>query len=183
MESSPELNARVHGEALDVTWAGERGARLRAELAIDHAMPVVRQLVAGEAILARNLTPEFTVVTGVRRAAHGLDYEHRWDVFWDAPLSIPGHGENPGLPRKPGEIRRGSSSFDTHACEVRQESARIQVIFPGLSLGIFAGRLQFTFYRGSNLVRMEAVAKTDEPSAAYKYSAGCGGSRPANSSV
>ena len=41
--------------------------------------------------------------------------------------------------------------------------------FPGLSMGIFSGSLRFTSYRGSNLLRMEAIAKTDEQSVAYKY--------------
>jgi hypothetical protein len=34
-------------------------------------------------------------------------------------------------------------------------------------MGIFAGSLQFTAYRSGNLLRMEAIAKTDEPSVAY----------------
>jgi len=173
--SSPGLGAHIENNTVVITWAGERGTPLSASFAIERATPVVRELAAGGAVIARNLTPEFTTVSGVRRAAHGLDYEHRWDVFWDAPLSIPGHGENPGLPRKPEEIRKGQSSFDTHSCEVRQEGARIEVSFPGLSLGIFSGRVQFTVYRGSNLVRMEAIAKTDEPSVAYKYTAGLRG--------
>jgi len=173
--ASSNLGARVDGETLQVNWAGEHGTRLRAAFAIDHAMPVVRELVVGDAVLARNLMPEFTTVSGVRREAHGLDHEHRWDVFWDAPLTIPGHGENPGLPRKPEEIRRGVSSFETYGCEVQQEGARIEVSFPGLSLGIFSGRLQFTVYQGSNLVRVEAIAKTTEPSVAYKYTAGLRG--------
>lgn len=41
--------------------------------------------------------------------------------------------------------------------------------FPGLDLGIFHGRLQYTAYRGVNLLRQEAIAETDEPSVAYKY--------------
>ena len=123
VKASPELGARVDGETLRVAWVGERGTQLRAVFGIDGAAPVVRELAVGEAVLARNLTPEFTTVSGMRRAAHGLDNEHRWDVFWDAPLTIPGGGENPGLPRKPEEIRHGSSSFNTHACEVRQEGA------------------------------------------------------------
>jgi len=172
---SRDLGTRVQNDALVVTWAGERDTHFTASFAIERAGPVVRELAADGAVIARNLTPEFTTVSGVRRPAHGLDYEHRWDVFWDAPLSIPGHGENPGLPRKPEEIRRSTSSFDAHACEVRQEGARIEVSFPGLSLGIFSGRLQFTVYRGSNLLRMEAIAKTDEPSVAYKYTAGLRG--------
>lgn len=178
--SSPGLNARVDGETLEVIWAGERGIRLRARFGIDRATPVVRELAvagtSGEWVeLAHNLTPEFTTTSGVRRAAHGLPFEHRWDVFWDAPLTIPGRGENPGLPRKPEEIRHGKSSFATHSCEVRQEGARLEVSFPGLSLGIFSGRLAFTVYEGSNLLREEAIAKTEEPSVAYKYTAGLRG--------
>ncbi len=173
--SSAALSARVENDSLEVAWTGERGSRLRAVFAIDRAAPVVRELAIEGAVLARNLTPEFTTVSGMRRAAHGLDYEHRWDVFWDAPLTIPGRGENPGLPRKPEEIHHGSSSFDTRACEVRQEGARLEISFPGLMLGTFSGRVQFTVYQGSNLVRMEAIAKTEEPSVAYKYTAGLRG--------
>ena len=47
--------------------------------------------------------------------------------------------------------------------------------FPGLSMGIFSGSLRFTSYRGSNLLRMEAIAKTDEQSVAYKYEGGLKG--------
>src|SRR5713101_6234514 len=130
--SSLTLGASIEGETLEVTWTGEQGVRLRALFGIDHAAPVVRELSAGGAVLGRNLTPEFSTVGGVRRAAHGLDYEHRWDVFWDAPLTIPGHGENPGLPRKPEEIRHSSSSFATHSCEVRQDGARLEISFSGL---------------------------------------------------
>ena len=42
-------------------------------------------------------------------------------------------------------------------------------------MGIFSGRLQFTVYRGSNLLRQEAIARTDQPSVAYKYAAGLKG--------
>jgi hypothetical protein len=42
-------------------------------------------------------------------------------------------------------------------------------------MGIFSGSLRFTSYRGSNLLRMEAIAKTDEQSVAYKYEGGLKG--------
>ena len=177
---SARLSARMEGDSLAVAWTGENGSRLRAKFGVERSTPVIRELAAahvsgGEAILGRNLIPEFTTVSGVRRAAHGLPDEHRWDVFWDAPLSIPGGGENPGLPRKPEEIRHGESTFNSHACEVRQDGSRLEISFPGLSLGIFSGRLQFTVYEGSNLLRVEAIAKTEEPSVAYKYTAGLRG--------
>jgi hypothetical protein len=172
---SPELGARMAGDDLEVSWTGERGARLRMKLGIENATPTVRQISADGRILARNLTPEFTTDSGVRRGAHGLPDEHRWDVFWDAPLTIPGAGENPNLPRKPEEIRHSKSSFRSSSCEVKRDGSRIEISFPGLELGIFSGRLQFTVYQGSNLLRQEAVAKTDEPYVAYKYTAGLRG--------
>ena len=52
---------------------------------------------------------------------------------------------------------------------MKTDGARIEVTFPGLDAGIFSGSLQYTVYRGSNLLRQEAIAKTNEPSVAYKY--------------
>jgi hypothetical protein len=42
-------------------------------------------------------------------------------------------------------------------------------------MGIFSGQLRFTVYRGTNLLRQEAIAKTEEQSVAYKYLAGMKG--------
>ncbi len=80
-----------------------------------------------------------------------------------------------GLPRKPEEIRQADATFKTTSCSVNTDGARVEVNFPGLSMGIFAGSLRFTSYRGSNLLRMEAIAKTDEQSVAYKYEGGLKG--------
>jgi hypothetical protein len=102
----------------------------------------------------------------------------KWKVFWDAPLVIPGApGTNPGLPRTPDEIRRAAATYNAGGCAVKTDGARLEVSFPGLSMGIFSGRLQFTVYRGTNLLRQEAIAKTDEPSVAYHYRAGLKGFR------
>ena len=61
------------------------------------------------------------------------------------------------------------------SCEVATNGARIEVSFPGVQLGVFEGRLQYTVYKGTNLIRQEVVAKTSEPSVAYKYDAGLKG--------
>jgi hypothetical protein len=58
---------------------------------------------------------------------------------------------------------------------VKTDGERIEVTFPGLTMGIFAGSLRFTAYRGTNLLRMDAIAKTGEDSVAYKYEAGLRG--------
>ena len=44
-----------------------------------------------------------------------------------------------------------------------------------MKLGIFDGNLRFTVYRGTNLIQMDAIARTNEPSVAYKYDAGLKG--------
>jgi hypothetical protein len=49
------------------------------------------------------------------------------------------------------------------------------VTFPGVTLGPFEGRLQYTVFKGSNLVAQEVIAKTEQPSVAYKYEAGLKG--------
>src|SRR5262249_53865169 len=136
-------------------------------------------------VLGRNLSPEFEVTSGVRRLSQqqiepltGLKIEltpevverEKWYAFWDAPLMVPGRpGTNLGLPRKPEEVRRAWAKYQASGCAVKTDGGRLELSFPGLDAGIFKGSLQFTVYRGSNLLRQEAIAKTEEPSVAYKY--------------
>src|SRR5262249_27590605 len=60
-----------------------------------------------------------------------------------------------GTPRTPSEIKRADASFHTTSCSVKTDGASLAVTFNGLSMGIFSGDLQFTVYRGTNLVRMD----------------------------
>ena len=225
------LTAAVEQDSLLVSWSGQNGADLRARYAIDGGQPVVRELAVRKAggqwtTLGRNLTPEYHVVSGVRRMADdqanplraaGIELtedvisKHRWYAFWDAPLVMPGsqemkdeaawqrsqqqpeaagggrggRGGQPrdplvpnrtlGTPRTPSEIRRADSSFHATSCSVKTDGASLIVTFPGLSMGIFSGDLQFTVYKGTNLVRMDAAATTHEEWVAYKYDAGLKG--------
>jgi hypothetical protein len=189
------LTAEASSDGVRVTWQGERGDTLRAVFAVEGGHPVVRELAARKAgaqwlTLGTGLQPEFEVKSGLRRISNqqlsplkelGLDKpeileQEKWKVFWDAPLQIPGSPRtNPGLPRKPEEVRVAKSSFRASDCSVKTDGARIEVNFTGLDLGIFSGSLRFTVYKGSNLLRQEAIAKTDEPSVAYKYHAGLRG--------
>ena len=225
------LTAAVEQDSLLVSWSGQSGDDLRARYSIDAGQPIVRELAVRKAggrwaTLGRNLTPEYHVVSGVRRMADdqanplraaGIELteevisKNRWYAFWDAPLVMPGSQEmkdeaawrrsqqppegrggsrgeaqgqqrDPlvpnrtlGTPRTPSEIRRADSSFRTASCSVKTDGASLVATFPGLSMGIFSGDLQFTVYKGTNLVRMDAAAKTNEPWVAYKYDAGLKG--------
>jgi hypothetical protein len=155
-------------------------------------------------IAGANMTPDYRVVAGFRRVTEqqlqplrqlkiditpALVESIKWDAFWDAPLNtekledtrmnaIPppdGVAGQPGLPRKPEEISRATASYDVKACEVTSKGARVVVSFPGVNLGVFAGRLEYTIYKGSNLIVQTVVAKTEMPSVAYKYEAGLKG--------
>ncbi|PYR35574.1 MAG: hypothetical protein DMF93_21510, partial [Acidobacteria bacterium] len=229
-KSAPGLTAAVEQDSLVVSWTGQNGADLRARYAIDGGQPEVREIAVKKAggrwtTLGRNLTPEYHVVSGVRRMADdqanplraaGIELtedvinKHRWYAFWDAPLVMPGSQEmkdeaawqrsqqqpeggggrggrggqtrDPlvpnrtlGTPRTPSEIRRADASFHTTSCSVKTDGASLIVTFPGLSMGIFSGDLQFTMYKGTNLIRMDAAATTHEEWVAYKYDAGLKG--------
>ena len=190
------LRAAMANNELQLTWQGERGEELRAAFAIRDAQPTIRELAihrpgAAWSTLARDLTPEFDVVSGRRRLSEqqmaplralGIQLtpevveREKWNAFWDAPLQIPGSpNTNLDLPRSAAEIRRASATYHSSSCRVKTEGARLEVTFPGLSMGIFAGDLRFTVYKGANLLRQEAIAQTQEQSVAYKYNAGLKG--------
>ena len=156
-------------------------------------------------VLATDVRPAFRVVSGVRRVTQQQTEpleqlevpltseklnEIKWAAFWDAPLyisdepprshasSIPAaepFANHPGMPRQPEEVTRATARYRATGCEVRTNGARIEITFPGVEAGIFAGRLHYDVFKGSNLVRQMVIAKTDHPSAAFKYDAGLSG--------
>jgi len=202
-KSQPGLTATMAENMLVVTWKGDRDAEIRARYAIDAGQPVVRDLSirksnAPWATLGENLTPEYRVVTGVRRMstqqadplrAAGIELtpeviaKNRWYAFWDAPLFIPpppapGRTQSArtlGPPRTEAEIHRASATFKSDACSVKTDGNSLETTFPGLTMGRFAGDLRFTVYRGTNLIRMDAVASTNDEWVAYKYDGGLRG--------
>ena len=121
--------------------------------------------------------------------------KYRWDPFWDAPLdmSVPKSNANgnfggnpppveglpgtdqPGLPRKAEEVQRSSAVYAVTGCAVTTDGARLTVSYPGVKLGVFDGSLQYTIFKGTNLIRQEVVASTKTPWVAYKYDAGIKG--------
>jgi hypothetical protein len=187
------------GDGLDgrLTFAIRDGAPVIRELA-------ARRRGGPWAVLATNATAEFRVVSGLRRMTNqqldplaGIGIKitpeilerYKWEAFWDAPLHIPGsepaHSDctppqrgvldQPGLPRNPDELKRAAAVYRVQSCAVKTNGARLEISFPGVELGVFSGRLQYTVYKGANLLRQEVIASTREPSVAYKYDAGIGG--------
>jgi hypothetical protein len=190
------LKAQMRAGTLELTWRGERQNELRAAFAIRGGKPTVQELAVRRnngkwIVLGQDLTPEFELTSGIRRLSNqqiaplkelgvALTPEvierEKWNAFWDSPLMVPGRpGTNLDLPRKPEEIHKLWATYRTSSCQVKSDGARIEVTFPGVEAGIFAGSLQYTVYRGTNLLRQEVVARTNEPSVAYKYIGGLKG--------
>ncbi|MDZ7723300.1 MAG: hypothetical protein U5R06_10965 [candidate division KSB1 bacterium] len=209
-KSQSGLTANVADDILTVTWQGDPDNTVRIRFSITDKTPMIHELAIQTSnepwrVLARNVYPEFRIVSGVRRVTQqqteplkkmGVELtpeklnEIKWDAFWDAPLyiqdepprshttSIPAtepYANHPGMPRKPEEITRATANYQAAGCTVRTNGARLKITFPGVTTGIFAGYLQFDVFKGSNLVRQMLVAKTDHPSAAFKYDAGLRG--------
>ncbi len=191
------LTATVEKDVLTVTWADSARGELRARYVIDHGQPMIRELAVHKAggswaVLGHDLTPEFGVKTGHRRidfvglgnfGRAGQDITSRavkdreaWYSFWDAPFVVPGEfSRNPDLPRLPSEIEVAKGTLNSTSCTVKTDGARLEVSFPGLTMGIFSGGIRFTHYRASGLYRVEAIAKTEKDLVAYKYDIGLKG--------
>jgi hypothetical protein len=145
--SLPGLAASVAGDALTLGWGGEKGQELRLRFVVAGGTPTIQELAvkrsgAAWAILASNVTPDFRVVSGLRRVTdQQLDPlrrlhvditqdvidKYKWDAFWDAPLNLEDggtHGEatppKKGLLRQPGWPRK---AFGRHHFQIPFDAA------------------------------------------------------------
>src|SRR5262245_8363960 len=139
------LTAAVADDALALTWDGDKEQELRVRFGITNGTPTIRELSirrkGGQwATLMSNVTPDYRVATGLRRATdqqikplqdlkvpitNEVIDSIKWEAFWDAPLNVPGDSEahggstppikgianQPGLPRRPEEVRRSSANY------------------------------------------------------------------------
>lgn len=178
--AQPGLTATQQGERLIVSWEGTDRVSMRMTIGADNTSPIIfaveYQRDNNWIKLAHDLRPQFSAITGLRRSEQAYDDAGRWDAYWDAPLVVPGSlTRNRYMPRKPEEITRPTATYKTEQCRVKTDGARIELTFPGVSMGIFAGDFRFTIYRGTNLFRQEVIAKTDLEWIAYIYQGGLTG--------
>lgn len=202
------LTATMSDGALTVAWTSDRSEQLRVRFTLAGGTPTIDELAVRRtggsfSVLARQVTPEYRITSGLRRMSNqqmvplrGLGVpisdeivnQYRWDPFWDAPLDLgaaanrssnpppaAGVANQPGLPRQPGEITRVTATYRASGCEVRTNGARLEVAFPGVQAGPFEGRLQYTIFKGSGLIQQDLLATTKQPWVAYKYHAGLKG--------
>ena len=159
-----------------ITWKGEDGLSWRAELGIHDAAPCIFSLEYEKngswTRLAGMLKPQFRVVTS-KRTTHNPQREkpigadekpdYQWDTYSDDPFS------------RKDCVKESDDSWNTSSMTVTKDNNHITVSFDGLTLGQFTGGCDFNFFDGTNLIRIEAVASTEEDGVAYLYHAGLEG--------
>ena len=159
-----------------ICWKGEDGLNWRAEMGILDQKPAVLSLAYEKngawTVLEENLVPEFHVVTSKRTKNNpqramalkeGEELDYQWDTYSDDPF---GH---------PQDVKQADEQFASTTLSVRRDGAHTIVTYDGLTLGQFSGGVEFHFFDGTNLIRMEAVASTQENGVAYLYHAGLAG--------
>src|SRR5436190_156847 len=162
-KSSPGLAAAMDQNVLAVAWTGQNGSEMRARYAIDGGQPIVRDLAVrrtgGQWVtLGQNLTPEYRVVSGIRRMstqqadplkAAGVELtpdviaRNRWYAFWDAPLVMKPGREIIGPPQ---HYEFGGVIQNTSA-PVKAQNRLLVAEGKGASLGTFTPPHTFFFTR------------------------------------
>ena len=159
-----------------VKWTGEDSLTWSAQLGIDNGVPCIFDLgyeSDGRYYqLASNLHPQFKVITGVRTKinpqrekglAPGEVLDYQWDTYSDDPMS------------RKDQVAEANSAFETTAFTYDRDGGVQAVTFNGVTIGKFSGDFRVNFYEGSNLIRVEALASTEENGVCYLYHDGLDG--------
>lgn len=166
-------------ENIIINWKGEDNLSWRAEIGIDGNIPCIfdlSYLSNGKWVnLVSNLHPEFKVITGVRTKinpqrekglAPGETLDYQWDTYSDDPMS-----------RKK-EVKEAKEKWNATEMSYSVNGNVQTVAFDGLTLGQFTGGLEIHFFEGSNLIRVEGLAATQDDGVCYLYHAGLNGFKP-----
>ncbi|HEX5220257.1 MAG TPA: hypothetical protein VFZ59_11870 [Verrucomicrobiae bacterium] len=153
---------------LQVTWPTSK--KTQGEMLIDLRAdePVIRSLSLKQGskpaqILGTRLDPVTSLTIG-QRDKKAFDESFRGMVFFENPRQKPYETFPVKLTRK--KVR------------VSSEGSRTIVSVGDVSAGSFSGRLQFTFYRNSPLIRAEVVMSTTEELRAILYDTGLSSTQP-----
>ncbi len=146
------VRAVVADEQLRVDWRDESGRPWSARFALDPEQDIIQAITASGKAVVPKARPFYQAETGKRRRG--------WNAFFDYP---PSHPEG---------TRSWQSSFSLRAVKASTVGNRLEVAFEGMRMGPFEGRLVYTFFPGSRLVKQEARLVTWQADTAYFYDAG-----------
>jgi hypothetical protein len=149
--------------SLKVAWPMAESESGETTLDLSGERPLIRQLAtrrgAGEPVaILTDVEPAWFLTAGERRMPPDKPPEQQWEVFFDNPHQRP---------------------HQTHASKLAITKARVTgsgqratVAIDGLTVGPFAGSVEFCFFAGSRLMRVDAVVTTKQDRLAVFYDEG-----------
>ncbi len=148
---------------LNIAWPMAEGETGKATLDLSGERPLIRQLAtrngAGEAgTILTGVEPAWFLTVGERRPAAEKPPDQQWEVFFDNPH------------RRPHETF--ASKLAISKARVTGGGQRATVAIDGLTIGPFAGSIEFCFFAGSRLMRVDAVITTQKDRLAVFYDEG-----------
>lgn len=152
-----------------ILWEGENGLQFRAYFGIEKAAPYIYSIEYRKdgpwTVVETGLHPYFRITTGIRRMDRnrGLGYENRWWVYGDPPMDDTAN------------VETNLAQFSSKHYDVKKDGARTTIEYDGVNCRFFKGNCRITVFEGSNLLRVELIMMTQEPSLAYLYEGGLAG--------
>ncbi len=160
----------------EIRWTGEDGLLWSACLEITGQAPCITSLgyrKAGQYYqLAGPLGISFKVIASKRtknnpqrlkQLEEGEELHYQWDTYSDDPMS------------HKADVHEAKEQWETTQLSIKRDGNVQMAEFDGLIIGAFRGICRCSFYEGSNLIRIEAIASTKEDGTAYLYHAGLTG--------
>jgi hypothetical protein len=138
--------------AVTVTWPDETGQTWRAVFSLDPSRALITSIGSGSTAVINDARAFYQGEMGKRRGG--------WYAFFDDPTT------------HPDGTRHVQGNFSLRSAQAKTIGDRVELIFDGMSMGSFAGSLNYTFYPGSRLIQQAAVMATNDPDVAYYYEAG-----------
>ncbi len=138
--------------AVTLRWKDESERKWSATFSLDSTKPPITAIAFEGRDVVTGARPFYRCETGKRRGG--------FDAFFDFP------------PSHPDGTRSFLGEFHPKNASVRSIGTRVEIVFDGMSCGIFQGSLHYIFYPGSRLIEQQASMSTSEPDTAYFYDAG-----------
>jgi hypothetical protein len=152
---------------LRISWRSPAFGNLPAHLVLDlrPRHPLIRSMGISPSASLQDADPLTFLLVGTREAPSGRPPDMSvFNVFFDSPAKRP--------------FRTYTSRLDLKRVRVTSQGLHTTVTLGDLSIGPFAGELQFTVYSGASLVHVETVIRTEEDRRAILYDTGLAISTP-----
>jgi hypothetical protein len=148
---------------LRVSWPMAEVERGELTLDLSGERPLIQRLAtrkgeAEPAAILEGASPAWYLTVGERRPAADKPPDQQWEVFFDNPH------------QRPHEVH--VSKLAISKARVTGSGQRAIVAIDGLSIGPFSGSIEFCFFAGSRLVRIDAVITTQKDRLAVFYDEG-----------